>query len=530
MLRRKAGNIVEFRQLEAMLTQSSPPGLTAARREALWLRISSGLGEQDPAPAVLRFLPPRERWIAIPAGAGLAAAVVAGAVLIAEQVSSPTAGITAHAVGDVLVDGQQSNDVQPGAMLVARSSTWVSVGSNIRVGLDTGAVVRYDYANGSVALHLFSGDVTVAATTSGVNLNGDGWSAVLGPGTLVSASTVGASTTFQVVESTATLTFDGSTRTLGPSDPAVHIGNSGPATPSADAVPSAGGSGGSQLPSATDVASSAADGPSTDQSYHPVVASSSPTVPDAPTTGPASDPPEAVPQSPGQSAHSPANDPPGRLVEDGGNSGGSHEGTSASAPPAAPSGPTHGSGSDQGSPTNPSALGTGSGSGTAAGASPDSPGNPHDSGAATGNPHESTDAPANPHASDPAANAHASDPSDDPPAAGDGSGQTAVAPGSGSSGDAPGQDKTLAAPTSANTTTPSGSAPSDTQGKAANAPGHTGDLPDQPAQAPNGNSGNTPHAATDAIGSSGEGATAKTANDQAADALPGDNATRHGKT
>jgi len=47
MLRRKAGNIVEFRQLEAMLTQSSPPGLTAARREALWLRISSGLGEHQ---------------------------------------------------------------------------------------------------------------------------------------------------------------------------------------------------------------------------------------------------------------------------------------------------------------------------------------------------------------------------------------------------------------------------------------------------------------------------------------------------
>ena len=472
MLRRKAGNIVEFRQLEEMLARSAPSGLSVARREALWLRISSQLGEQDQAPATLRFLPPRERWIAIPAGAGLAAAIVAGAVLVAEHMSSPTNGVTAHAVGDLLVDGQQSNDVQPGAMLVARSSTWVSVGTDIRVGLDTGAIVRYDYANGSVALHLFSGDVTVAATVSGVNLNGDGWSAVLGPGTLVSASTVAGYTSFQVEEGTATLTFGGSTRTLGPNDPAVHIGNGAPTAPSSDEIPPVGrGVGDTAIPSAPAGTDAGTTAPHS-QSSRPTDTTSSSTAPPDGTTAPPSNGAVAPPQSPGQSSSAPAADPPGRLVEDtpGGNANGSQ------AAPPSENHPDPGAGATQPNPPAPG-TGSGNGNGNGAGASGDSPANPHDSGTATGNPHGTTDTPANPNASDPPANAHASDPSANPHAAGDGSDTGAVAPAPGNSADAPGQEKKLADPSSP-VTTPAGttsSAPPNAQGNAASAPGHTGD-------------------------------------------------------
>ena len=225
MLRRNADKLLEFLQLEQVLAAAAPPGLSNERREALRLRIFSQLEEQAPAPSGLRFLPPRERWVVLPAGAGLAAAVIAGAMLLTEQVTpSPDSGITAHVVGDVLVDGQQSSEVQPGAMLVAQSSAWVSVGPGIRVGLERGAVVRYDYVNGSVAVHLFAGEVTVATTKAGVNLNGEGWGAILGEGTLVSAATKEGQTRFTVEEGSAALTVAGATRTIDAHDAPVNIG------------------------------------------------------------------------------------------------------------------------------------------------------------------------------------------------------------------------------------------------------------------------------------------------------------------
>ncbi len=420
MLRHKASDIVEFRQLEQLLATSAPAALAPERREALRQRIFSQLGEQEAAPAGLRLLQLRERWVMVPAGVSLAAAIIAGAVLTSESVSTPSgAGIVARAVGDVLVDGQPSADVRPGATLVARSSTWVSVGPDIRVGLDRGTVLRYDYSGGSVALHLFSGNVTVATNVGGVNLDGQNWGAVLAAGTLVSASTVEGQTTFRVEEGTAVLTIAGTTRSLGPGDSPVQIGGSPSAPPSA--LPSSRGATGSKNAGGVLVS-----GP----------ASSVPTSPGAPrdtsawgTTPPLQSPPDRP--SADVAAAEPAAGAGGAPAQ-------GSSGIPAGTEPAAPTAPAAAAGGSPGSsPAAPAAPADG---GSSAPALPDptaAAGNPHAAVAPSGNPHTAAVPTGNPHsAAAPTANPNAV--STPAPAATD--------PAPGKSGSAPGQVKKAAAP------------------------------------------------------------------------------------
>ena len=452
MLRRNADNLLEFRQLEQVLATAGPPGLSDERREALRLRIFSQLDEQSPAPSGLRFLPPRERWVVFPAGAGLAAAVIAGAVLLAEQITaSPDSGITVHVVGDVLVDGQRSSEVQPGAMLVARSSAWVSVGPGIRVGLERGAVVRYDYVNGSVALHLFAGEVTVATTKAGVNLNGEGWGAILGAGTLASASTAGGQTTFRVEEGQAALTVSGRTRTIGPQDPAVHIGASFQPFPTGSAPVSTNRDEPRPVPSVA-------------------VAGTRPADEKAPPVDPAA----GVTTSPAPEA-----------------AGGSSTST--------PGGGTTGQKPPElrvdGGPADPAAsytqgsAGSGSTSGGSVASPPASSGNSNSATVPMGNPHTAADPTGNPHtAADPTGNPRGS--GNTIPAASPLTGPTPVE--QGNSGNAPGHNQDT--PGSGGTPTPVAATPTPTTpGNSGNAPGHNkGDSSGGSSSSSSGNSGNAP--------------------------------------
>src|SRR5512142_1910654 len=106
MLRRRPDSTYEFRQIEAALRSARPKPLSAERKEALRLRIMSRLGEQELARPGLRVL--HERWITVPAGIGLAAAIFAGARIVAEEAPWSTGGSTvvAHATGSMLVDGR----------------------------------------------------------------------------------------------------------------------------------------------------------------------------------------------------------------------------------------------------------------------------------------------------------------------------------------------------------------------------------------------------------------------------------------
>ena len=78
MLRLRPDHTFEFQLVETLLAQLEPGPLTESHRAALHARIFSRIGAQEPllrGPGGLPRL--RPAWIAIPAGVGIAAAIVA---------------------------------------------------------------------------------------------------------------------------------------------------------------------------------------------------------------------------------------------------------------------------------------------------------------------------------------------------------------------------------------------------------------------------------------------------------------------
>lgn len=411
------------------------------------MRIFSQLGEQDPARGRRVPVRLRERWVLVPAGAGLAAAVIAGAVLGAEHhESAQGTALTARVSGDALVDGQPSGEVNPGATLIARSNTWVSVGPDVRVGLAPGTVLRYDYVNGSIALHLFSGSVTVATNASDVNLNGQDWAAVLARGTLISAVAIDAQTTISVEEGSASLVVAGTKRTLGPSDPAAVIGG---ATTSTTSTADEGTIGPGRPEKSTgagagDRPSPSGEGPS---------ASTTPTPGAGQTTAPGT-PPAGALATPAAGAGGqtlpgldilPARPAPGLLL-----AADPGDDTTVSAVPIAPPS-SSGAVDSTATATTPTTDAGSTGGGPVAG------GNPHPADDPAGNPHTADDPTGNPHDSSTPA------PAVSPTA-------TATPPAPGNSGNAPGHNKDGSgggdSPQATSTPEPSG------PGNSGNAPGH----------------------------------------------------------
>lgn len=175
MLRRKQDNTFEFRDIERMLYSIQPPALTAERKDALRLRIMASLGEQDEARRGFAPLNFRERWIAVPAGAGLAAAILAGAYIMNPEQSGTSIN------GTVTWNGVAIDRPQPGQMMVAVSNAQVRISANILVSMDAGARFSYAESGGNVTLQPLGGR-TMVTTSEPTTVAGSGWSARMGPG------------------------------------------------------------------------------------------------------------------------------------------------------------------------------------------------------------------------------------------------------------------------------------------------------------------------------------------------------------
>jgi hypothetical protein len=220
MLRRRPDNTYEFRVVELVLRAAAPPPLTPERREALRLRIMAQLGAQDAARRYpflsVAGIPVRERWVAVPAGIGIAAAII----LTVQTASNGTANHApvAHASLPVTVDGVQQSDAHAGQLVVAKVATWLAIGDDVRIGMHDNSGLRYSDANGVVQLSPEFGSLTVASTNRIVNVQRGGLILVMQAQTTAQFSLNGIEMQVSVAEGAVTTTWAGTDYVLGPGD------------------------------------------------------------------------------------------------------------------------------------------------------------------------------------------------------------------------------------------------------------------------------------------------------------------------
>ncbi|MBE0611348.1 MAG: hypothetical protein IH609_18345, partial [Dehalococcoidia bacterium] len=185
MLRRKTDNTFEFRDIERALYGAAPYSLSAERREALRARIFSQLGAQDVPRRSFGDIA-SERWITIPVGASIAASVIAAThYLHDERVSSTDTTWVANAAGSVTVDGVDDPTAEPGQRIEATGPSWVAVGKDVRVGLETGSAFRFASSGDRLALLLEAGTHHIVSQEPLLEVRGQRWTArMTGPGAL----------------------------------------------------------------------------------------------------------------------------------------------------------------------------------------------------------------------------------------------------------------------------------------------------------------------------------------------------------
>ncbi len=352
MLRRRPDSTLEFRLVEAALFAAAPAPLTSERRDALRLRIMSNLGPQDPS---RRRLPPmpglvRERWVSIPAGVGIAAAIIAAnqAVLHLSRPSSSPEPVV-QATGEILVNGQAATHAVAGQRIEARTATWISLG-DAQAGLEPGSVVRFSGAGESMILWIEAGDVTVVTGDRALSVSGGSWVASLQAGTVARFVPIGEATVVHVEAGVVQLASRGQTHTVTPANSPLFVpgladkpaedtpGDGLHAPPPAPIDASAGSSG--------DAAGASAGEGGQDFDLPP----SDPPGQggENPGNGPPSDPPGQGGENPG---NGPPSDPPGQGGENPGNG-----------PPSDPPG-QGGENPGNGPPSDPPGQGNGHGSG-----------------------------------------------------------------------------------------------------------------------------------------------------------------------
>ncbi|MCL4230479.1 MAG: hypothetical protein KJ053_02760, partial [Dehalococcoidia bacterium] len=217
MLRRRPDSTFEFRLVEAAITAAAPAPLTPERRDALHLRIFSNLGPQDSSRRLLPVAPGfvRERWVAIPAGVGIAAAIFAANRVVLDQSPSASTGSVAVASGEIVVDGRTAASAVPGQRIEARSPSWVSLGG-VQVGLEPGAVVQFSGSGDGLSLRVETGDVTVVTGERGLSVSGNGWAAVLQAATVARFVPMGDAMVVHVADGAVQLDFRGRSYTITP--------------------------------------------------------------------------------------------------------------------------------------------------------------------------------------------------------------------------------------------------------------------------------------------------------------------------
>jgi hypothetical protein len=318
MLRRGPDNTYEYRDIERMLYSIHTPALAPQRKDALRARIMARLGHQDERRRVALPLIPefREKWVAIPAGVGLAAAIIAG-MNYYEGLGGDGGTLHARLSGPVTVDGAYSDRAEPGDLLVALSAADIDIGTQFRVSLEAGARFSYYESDGRVTFRPFAGTATLVTGDRDAFLIGDGWTGRILSGSLAEFTVSAEALTVHVTDGTVWVTVGNEPELrLTEGLPAITVSlTGGNGAPEQDIFPPAWHSpatGGGSLPGyAGDIVDNPLDTGGENHQPQPAEGPQAPASP-AVVTQPAAGGPPAVPDVP---ANPPAG-PPSPAFED----------------------------------------------------------------------------------------------------------------------------------------------------------------------------------------------------------------------
>ena len=280
MLRRRPDNALEFRLIEAKFAAAGPFPLATAVRERMKERIFARLDAQERREPRFGFTE-RDRWVAVPAGIGIAASIVAAIKLAEKPESGPAVHTSvAQALGSVTVDGRPATEARSGQRIVANGEAWLTVGERIRINLDDQSEVQIEGGGDSLRVRLYEGQATIVTTDARVAVAGSNWSAEVGTNSVVEFASSPESTLMRVFEGLVAITPDGgepvSVREgepplVIPVAPSVPSGAQGSAGPMAPGLAVAGDADGIPLSVGEPlwVVASAAAGPETNRKSGP---------------------------------------------------------------------------------------------------------------------------------------------------------------------------------------------------------------------------------------------------------------------
>jgi hypothetical protein len=235
MLRRNALDAATLRAIELALEAARPSGLADDRRDAIRWRVMSRLGPQSPPPTTWPELV-RRRWVAAPAAVAIAGLMLVAAQLVDGGAGSPAEAYIAHADGNVEVNGQPGSAALAGDVILARSTSWLSIGPDVRVAMAPGATLRYNQAGDLVSVAVQAGDVTVASASRAVAISQPEWQAAIRPSSVATFSLSELGATVNVAAGEVQVSSAGQTYSVTSGNSPMRI----PAAPAAStATPSA---------------------------------------------------------------------------------------------------------------------------------------------------------------------------------------------------------------------------------------------------------------------------------------------------
>lgn len=222
--------------VELVLQAGAPGSLSTERRDALRLRIMSQLGAQAHAPVRVGVITVNERWVAIPAGLGLAAAIAAAVVLAQKPADTTVTSLAARGTGDLLVNGLAASEAKSGDLIVARSAAWLSIGPDAHVGLSESTALTFEQGPDGVVISPQFGELTLVTNAEPLLLRRDGLVAAMDAGTVARFSLlVGGDTLVTVDEGQVVVTSAGANYTVrAPHSRTFH--KNGPPAAEADAT------------------------------------------------------------------------------------------------------------------------------------------------------------------------------------------------------------------------------------------------------------------------------------------------------
>ena len=217
MLRSSPG-LIEFRLIEDALVGRAPLALDSRRKQELHRRIVRELGRQEPGFIEAAAERLSSRWVAVPAGAGAAAALIAAmthAMQGQQTADLRTAGPEAAASEPAM------EEIAPGRTFVSDAARWLSYGSSARFGLESGSRVYAKVASSDrVELELIAGELDVVTDGASVRVTHSGVAAEMGPGTIARFNRVDALLVVQA--------FEGKVTVAAPNGVSVLTSGSGP--------------------------------------------------------------------------------------------------------------------------------------------------------------------------------------------------------------------------------------------------------------------------------------------------------------